>query len=262
MQYLKGSFDLHIIDKCNLHCKGCIVLDYLQDGRVTNSRYELSDVKKVVDNLIRLDLRLEELKILGGEPTLHTKLNEIIDYLRSTGRFDFITLVTNGLNFTPKIVNTLKKLDRLLISVYPLKPNLRNIIKHSDLYNDLKPHVDLRFWRQNGFDLYGQQQDNVEYSSKLNWERCYQKDSCRVITKKYLYRCTTTYSEKKDMCTWDNQQEVIDFISSDKPLDHCKVCPFPPKQEKWGSNNLPIDTKNFQRGIELIKKYKQDYLDN
>ena len=69
LNVLPGSFDLHIIDTCNLNCKGCVVLDYLQDGRITNSRYELSDVKEVVENLTRLDLHLEELKILGGEPT-------------------------------------------------------------------------------------------------------------------------------------------------------------------------------------------------
>ena len=255
LNVLPGSFDLHIIDTCNLNCKGCVVLDYLQDGRITNSRYELSDVKEVVENLTRLDLHLEELKILGGEPTLHTNLDEIVDYLLSTNRFDFLSLVTNGLNFTPKIVNTLKKLDRLVISVYPLEEDLGDIIQASDLYKDLSSHVDVSFWRQNGFHLWGEEEDNIPYSTKLNWERCYQKDTCRVITKKHLYRCTTTYSEKKDMCTWDNQQEIIDFISSDKPLDHCKVCPFPPKLQAWESNNLPIDTKNFHRGINLIKNY-------
>ena len=254
---LPGSFDLHIIDTCNLNCKGCIVLDYLQDGRITNTRYELSDVKVVMENLKRLDLRLEELKLLGGEPTLHKNLDEIVDYLNSTHLIDKLTIVTNGLNFTPAVIKTLKKLDTVTISVYPLEQDLGDIIQSSNLYNDLKPHVDIEFWRQNGFHLWGQQEAGISYNAELNWKRCYQKDSCRVITKKHLYRCTTTYSEKTDMCTWDSKQEVIEFISSDKPLNHCKVCPFPPKLEKWESNNLPIDTKNFRRGIELIKKYKQ-----
>ena len=48
---LPGSFDLHIIDTCNLHCDGCVVLDYLQKGIVTNTRYELDDVKDVMKNL-------------------------------------------------------------------------------------------------------------------------------------------------------------------------------------------------------------------
>ena len=41
---LKGSFDLHIKDYCNLHCKGCIVLDYRESGKVTNEKYTLDNV--------------------------------------------------------------------------------------------------------------------------------------------------------------------------------------------------------------------------
>ena len=81
---LTGSFDLHIINTCNLHCKGCVVLDYRQEGIVTNTKYELDDVKVVMEKLERFDLRLSELKILGGEPTLHKQLNEIIDYIKDT----------------------------------------------------------------------------------------------------------------------------------------------------------------------------------
>jgi len=254
---LLGSFDLHIIDTCNLHCSGCIVLDYLQDGRVTNTRYELSDVKIVMENLKRLDLRLDELKILGGEPTLHKNLDEIIDYLKNTNLINKLTLITNGLNFTPVVVRSLMKLDRLVISVYPFEEDLSNIVKNSYLYDYLKSNVKIEFWWQNTFDIYGQKQSNLEYSNELNWERCYQKDDCRVITKEYLFRCTTTYSGKRDMCKWDDRQKVIDFIESNIPLSHCNDCPFPPLQMKWNSNNLPMDRKNFYRGVDLINEYSK-----
>ena len=78
---LNGSFDLHITDYCNLHCKGCVVLDYNQSGEVTNEKYTLDNVIDVISNLKKFNLKLEELKILGGEPTLHTDLNQIIDWV-------------------------------------------------------------------------------------------------------------------------------------------------------------------------------------
>ena len=59
-----------------------------------------------------------------------------------------------------------------------------------------------------------------------------------------LYRCTITYSEKKNLCEWNNRQEIIDFIESDIPLSHCKDCPMPAKTTKWETNNSPIDLKN------------------
>jgi hypothetical protein len=72
-----------------------------------------------------------------------------------------------------------------------------------------------------------------------------------------MYRCTTTYSEKKDMCEWNDRQKVIDFIKSDVPLSHCKDCPMPTLEIKYESNNLPIDIKNFNRGVRLINDYTE-----
>ncbi len=254
---LPGSFDLHIIDTCNLHCKGCIVLDYLQGGRVTNTRYEIDDVKDVMTNLSRLDIRLSELKILGGEPTLHSHLDEIIDYIKNTNLVDTLTLITNGLNFTRSVVESLKKLDRLVISVYPFDVDLEDTIKNSVLYYELLYDVEIEFWTYTTFEMFGHKIPNTEYSTDLNWNRCYQKNNCRVVSKEGMYRCTTTYSEKKDMCEWNDRQKVIDFIKSDVPLSHCKDCPMPTLEIKYESNNLPIDIKNFNRGVRLINDYSK-----
>ena len=268
---LPGEFDLHIIDTCNLHCTECIGLDYLGDGEVTNQNYNLDDVKEVISNFERLDLRVEELKIMGGEPTLHKQLDGIIDYLKVSEIQNKLTLVTNGLNFTERVVDSLIKLDKLVVSVYPIdglegihgdgvrfakfKTNLEHKIRTSKLYEILDENIELEFVFQPFFHHYGHEQTHLQYSQELNWERCFEKDTCRVITKDSLYRCTNTYSEDKDKCTWDNRQKVIDFIMSDVPLSHCKVCPFPPAEKEWKSNNLPIDTKNYKRGLEIIKNY-------
>ncbi len=254
---LAGSFDLHIINTCNLHCKGCVVLDYRQEGIVTNTKYELDDVKVVMKKLQRFDLRLSELKILGGEPTLHKQLNEIIDYIKDTNLVDTLTLVTNGLNFTDKIIKSLRKLDRLVISIYPFEQDLESVLKNSLLYYDLLQDVNIEFWRYETFELYGHQIPEVEYSQRLNWDRCYQKDTCRVVSKEGLYRCTNTYSEKKDLCKWDDKKKIIEFIESDVPLSHCKECPTPALEVDYESNNLPVDIDNFKRGVRLINDYSK-----
>ena len=69
---LKGEFDLHITDYCNLHCDGCIVLDYQQSGQVTNEKLSLKDVKDIIWELEKRKLRLEQLKIYDLE-----KLKEV-----------------------------------------------------------------------------------------------------------------------------------------------------------------------------------------
>lgn len=276
---LEGSYDITLTDYCNLNCKGCCALDWLEEGKIVVDKNNLDSVKSMVSNLQRLDLRLQELKLTGGEPTLCNDLGEIIEYLKSIDIADCLTIVTNGLNFTDKVVRSIMKLDRIMISVYPVptsfdkdkksadshrkKPTfmLSDIIKKSDLGKSIGSKVELDFWHQWTFEQHGQPQDGVEYSQELNWERCYQKDDCRQITNDGGYICTQTYNKRIEMCSWDDRQKVIDFFERDKPMNNCKVCPFPPKRMEWDTNDLPIDTRNYLRGIELIQNCQQKTLD-
>jgi uncharacterized radical SAM superfamily Fe-S cluster-containing enzyme len=175
---LKGEFDLHITDFCNLHCDGCIVLDYQQSGQVTNQKLSLKDIKDIIWELESRKLRLEQLKILGGEPTLHNELDNIIDYIKSSQIADKLTLITNGLNLTDKIIESLSELDSLVISEYPI-PNVLSIEKVfniSQVKTKLTSNgVDVIFWRQDEFELYGVEQQGIEYNSELNWKGAFKK---------------------------------------------------------------------------------------
>ena len=44
-------------------------------------------------------------------------------------------------------------------------------------------------------------------------------------------------------------------------MNNCKVCPFPPKRMEWDTNNLPVDMKNYLRGIDLIENCSEKTLD-
>jgi len=260
---LKGSFDLHITDYCNLHCKGCTVLDYLESGVITNEKNNLGDVIKIISNLQKYNLRLEQLVILGGEPTLHNQLGDIIDFLKSTKVIDKLAILTNGLNFTDSVVEALMKLDRIIISVYPFqnKEGLDKVIQKSELGLLMSSQIQVDYWLQNKFQKYGEGQPNIVYSQELNWKRCYQKDSCRVITNQGLFRCAQVYNEKKEMCDWNDRENIISYIEGDVPLEQCRACPWPPKEMDWDSNDMPVDERNYLRGVELIQNCQQKTLD-
>ena len=117
MYLLRGSFDLYITDYCNLHCKECCVLDYTWNNGVGKNITEsitYDDVVSIIDNLKRLDLQLEQMKFMGGEPTLHRDIGKMIDYAKSSGVVKELGLVTNGLNFTDSVVDAISKLDVLM----------------------------------------------------------------------------------------------------------------------------------------------------
>ena len=78
---IRGSFDLYITNVCNLHCKNCIVLDY--KGRVTIPHLSLAEIKEIIE---KIPVQLEQIQLVGGEPTLHPQLEEIVLYLKQSNK--------------------------------------------------------------------------------------------------------------------------------------------------------------------------------
>lgn len=243
---LKGSFDLYITNACNLSCKNCSVLDY--KGEVTIPHLNLKDIQEIISNLS--GYIVEELKVLGGEPTTHKEFGKIVDFIVSQKHcYEKLTLITNGLNFKPEIVEKCKHFDKIWISEYPSLGWISEEIKKSPVYNKLTEHSEVYFHTMNKFQLYGEKKPGVEYSTKLNWERCWQKDSCRALTKDGVYRCVITMNEKTEIYDWKD----LNSINKDVPLKRCETCYWFPKEERWSSRNIKKDTRNYANGIKVIE---------
>jgi len=74
---------------CNIRCRACYATDR---ARVK----PLAQVKSEIDAALRLR-RLEAVSLLGGEPTLHPQLAEIVRYVKSRGLVCIVA--TNGVRF-------------------------------------------------------------------------------------------------------------------------------------------------------------------
>jgi Radical SAM superfamily/4Fe-4S single cluster domain len=96
---------------CNLHCRACYNL----------SRDVVKTVKELKDeiDLLLQKRKLQVITVLGGEPTLHPGLREIVAYIKSKGVI--CQLLTNGLVFLEDPTNGLldglkaEGLDKLLL---------------------------------------------------------------------------------------------------------------------------------------------------
>jgi MoaA/NifB/PqqE/SkfB family radical SAM enzyme len=94
---------LQVTRKCNLSCKYCSEAGVMRDS-------SLSDIKKIVDNLISGGL--ERICITGGEPLLRDDLEDILRYIKE--RNVTITLSTNGMCLDE---NRLKKIKPLIDNI-------------------------------------------------------------------------------------------------------------------------------------------------
>ena len=231
---LKGSYDLYITNACNLHCTGCSVLDYGGDydtkGKITIPYLKLNDVKDIIENFNRLDLCVEELKVLGGEPTTHKELKEITEYLRENKEcYETLTIVTNGLNITNEIIDILKSYDRIIISVYKQLGDIRDTMRLSGLEDRISTNTKVDYWEQDSFVRFGEKIDGIDYSIWDNWNNCYQKNSCKSLSKEGVYRCTITMNERIEGVDWSNAKDIDNYVHSDEPLDRCETCYWPGK---------------------------------
>ena len=96
---------------CNLKCRACYNLYH-------DAIKNLEQIKEEIDLAIT-KRNLETLSLIGGEPTLHPDLAEIISYIKSKGLI--CQLLTNGVRFIKEanLIGKYKKagLDRIILHV-------------------------------------------------------------------------------------------------------------------------------------------------
>ena len=91
-----------LTEKCNQSCNYCFAKQKMR--RAEKEEMSLEDVRKIIYFLKKNSQ--EEIRLMGGEPTLHPQFKEIVDFILSQGLK--IRLFTNGL-FSPELTDWLNK---------------------------------------------------------------------------------------------------------------------------------------------------------
>ena len=105
---------LDILRGCNIRCRDCYNLqpDHIKP---------LAEIDAQLDTLMRLR-RLQSISIVGGEPTLHPELVEIVRRVRRRGLF--AELFTNGVDLNDRLLTELKQAGTNVIFLH-IEPNQR-----------------------------------------------------------------------------------------------------------------------------------------
>jgi len=98
---------LHLTSRCNLNCRYCY----------TEHRGEFPDLtvekwKWIIDELKKRGCEL--IFLMGGEPLLYERVEELVDYVKEKGMQCHLT--TNGI-LIPEHIAALKKVDLLMVSL-------------------------------------------------------------------------------------------------------------------------------------------------
>ena len=100
-----------ITNACNLNCTTCYNRSGLNKECVEIS---FNQLRRSID--ILLPLGLQRVLISGGEPTLHTEFESILDLIHEYPELSF-GVVTNGTVHNRKLIDTLNSNDRLTLQV-------------------------------------------------------------------------------------------------------------------------------------------------
>lgn len=277
MIILQGGFQIPISSKCNLHCKNCGFIDYNMTGLSTAEKnMDLNDIIYLDKKITDMNLCLSEIELFGGEPTINPNFREIVEYLETRRGIFFsrLNITTNALNMTKDVIESLRKIDKIDISAYPIQDNsledFTQIFESSQLYKILSESVnEINIHWQNEFD-YDVTDMNLPKDADIKsiFYHCYQQKMCRVMTFDGIYRCNAIHHVKKEIYPYDKEILIENFVTlKNQPLDYCKDCAVAKAiyldslgksslyKREWKSNNSLIDKSVYKRGLKLIQQY-------
>lgn len=137
-----GNIDYHIIDRCNLNCASCNHFSSLVPHN--DKPKSLPQIIADLTLLSKIKDEFEIFTILGGEPTLHPQLSEILRITREILPNQQIHLVTNGTNYNhfERWKDALIESNiTVAISTYPYCPDYKDRIEQ--IKRTLEPEVEV-----------------------------------------------------------------------------------------------------------------------
>jgi MoaA/NifB/PqqE/SkfB family radical SAM enzyme len=227
--------EISVVDHCNLNCKYCANFSPLAQ----KTYLDIIDYEKDCRKLSEISMNnVETIRLLGGEPLLHDKLEEIIFITRKYFSQSRIELVTNGLLLLKMNDDFWRSCsdNTIIVSIshYPIKINYKAIQKTASRF---KVTVSYSKFAQPMFkwvlDIDGKQNSNESYL------KCHRSNICVTLRNGKIYPCSmipyvryfNRYFNKELL---ENEQDSFDLYQTNcfdeillflsKAVPFCKYC--------------------------------------
>ena len=86
--------NIMITEQCNLHCEYCFANEFVNGNK--KNEIAINDFKNILDFILGDGSEIQ-IGLIGGEPTLHSEFDQILDILIMDERVKQVTLYTNGI---------------------------------------------------------------------------------------------------------------------------------------------------------------------
>ena len=225
------AIEIPAVEHCNLNCKWC------SHSSLHMPPFE-ADPNEIHENLCLLSkfLRVENVRIVGGEPLLHKNIRELLSAVKTSGICERIHLITNGTLLHTLNMHDLKAIDKVEISLYPINENkIKHIINCAQKISKLGKRVVLHKYThfREAIAKYPTKDINIV---NMVYSTCQIAHfyRCITISNGHLFRCpqSTINSLRKHFISVDALKiydiydifELLYFFESPAPLESCKCC--------------------------------------
>lgn len=236
--------ETHLVDHCNLNCKACTHFCPL----VKNKYFHNIDNFKKDIKVLSQKFRIKQLRLLGGEPLLHPRVNDFLTVARKYLPNTNISIVSNGILLT-KMDESFWKTCRdnkikIDLSQYPIILDKNYFGKYIDLVKRHNVvigsiHHSDKFWTRMTYEG----NNNKEHSYKM----CTSK-RCKNLRNGRLFVCPTAcYADyfneyftedlpvESGIDIYKNSSETImEYLN--RPVDMCKHCSVERKFFNWSKS--------------------------
>lgn len=243
------SLEMHVVDFCNLNCRGCTHFSPIFDKKIPIYEERIQDIKKIADLYNKVII----FSLLGGEPLLNPELEKYIVLAREILPNSEIQLVTNGvllLNISEKLLNIVRK-NNITIVISEYKPTHMIINEICKKLENFQVDYSIRTYnKKQKFNLPLSVSPNSKYRKK-----CLSPE-CISICDGKIAKCPTLMYindfNKKFGTSLPNQgiYDLKDFSEGEtllkelaKPVELCKHCIE--NEIDWSVCNGDIQVSDF-----------------
>lgn len=257
--------EFHLVDYCNLNCKGCTHFSNIYHR---NDQGSLIDLASIVQQFRRLKSLCDVsiIRLMGGEPLLHPQLERILPLVRNIFPLARIFLVTNGLlieKLSASVCESIRNND-IFINISLYRPT---IAKYNEIEDFLNKNDIIHFWG-NGEKCIKDEQIITRFHTCLTTNRKEKSNGYKVCYNKYCWflrdgkiaKCgypllinvlnRNLGSEFKvderdyidiDSCTsgWD----IVSFLNNPTPF--CKYCCENTVEFLWESDRKAAELQDY-----------------
>ncbi len=222
--------EAHVVDHCNLSCAGCCSLSPLLPNRLTPVDALAADLRGA-----RRVLAPRVFKLVGGEPTLHPDIVELLRVARASEIAPKVSLTTNGL-LLPRMPDAFfEAVDALTISLYPApalpRAGIDAIVERARRFD-----VALNWKRQDRFVRMDRPARCADVDENRRvYDACWLRERCHLVKDGVLFSCTRPPhfasldggSADDDGLVLDDDVDaarVVAYLLRPEPLAACARC--------------------------------------